>query len=152
MSADAELSPVEQLLAEAACRRLVLEAAQAVDHGQPADFAALFAEDGVLMRPNGQALEGRAAIEAAYAARPAGRITRHLVTATLVSFVSATQAHGLSPVVLWSGSGDDPAGPQGRPARGPQVLGEFDDLFVLTQSEGWRIARREARFTLHTTA
>jgi len=92
---------LERLLAEAACRRLVLQAAQAVDHHQPAVFAALFAPDGVLVRPNGQPLEGCAAIEAAYAGRPPGRITRHLVTSTLVSFTSPTEARGLSPVLLW---------------------------------------------------
>ena len=36
----------------------------------------------------------------------------------------------------------------GRAAQGPQVVGEFDDRFVLAQ-DGWRIAQREARFLLH---
>ncbi|WP_157268648.1 nuclear transport factor 2 family protein [Azohydromonas aeria] len=139
-------SPVERLLAEQACRDLVARAAQATDSQRHEDFAALFTPDGVLTRPGGEPLRGREAIVASYRMRPAARITRHLVTGGVIELESPTRARGLSVVLLWSGDAADAEGPFGRPAQ-RQALGEFEDEFALT-AEGWRIARREARFVL----
>jgi uncharacterized protein (TIGR02246 family) len=133
---------------ELACRRLVLHAARCADAGDAAGLAALFAADGVLVRPNAQPLQGREAIQAAYAQRSADRITRHLVTNTLVEAQSARRARALSYVLLWTGSAGDPVGPHGRPAHGRHMVGEFDDEFSL-EPEGWRIRRRDARFVLY---
>ncbi|MBT0962930.1 nuclear transport factor 2 family protein [Denitromonas iodatirespirans] len=133
-----------------ACRTLVLRAAARADGGDAEGLAALFAEDGMLVRPDGIRLQGREAIRAAYAARPAERLTRHVVSNTLVEIVSPTEAQACSYVLLWSGSLADPAGPRGRPAHGLPVLGEFDDRFALTP-DGWRILHREARFVLHAS-
>lgn len=141
------LSPLDRLLAEQACRDLVLRAAAATDAQRHDDFAALFAEDGVLVRPGAQPLQGRAAIAESYRSRPPGRITRHLVSNTLVVLASPTAARASSCVLLWSGRASDAAGPFGRPAHERQVVGEFDDRFVLTP-QGWRIARRSASFVL----
>ncbi len=141
------LSPLERLLAEQACRDLVARAVQCTDSHRHEDFAACFAADAVLTRPGGEPLAGREAILASYRTRPADRITRHLVTSTVVTLESATHARGLSCVLLWSGEAADAQGPSGRPAR-RQVMGEFDDVFTLT-AEGWRIARRDARFLLY---
>jgi len=135
---------------EAACRRLVLQAAAFADAHRPAELAALFSADAVLVRPNAAPLHGPEAIHEAYTNRAPERISRHLVTGTLVEVLSADEAHAKSTVLLWLGSTDDPAGPKGRPVR-EQVLGEFDDRFVRTAA-GWRIARRDARFVLHTRA
>lgn len=134
---------------EAACRRLVLLAAEYVDAHRPAELAALFADDGVLIRPNAAPLHGPEAIRAAYAARPPGRISRHLVTGTRVDVLSEDDAVAHSRVLVWFGSSEDAPGPKGRPLRGEQALGEFDDRFVRTPA-GWRFAHREARFVLHT--
>ena len=141
------LSPLERLLAEQACRDLVARAAQCTDSHRHEDFAACFAEDAVLTRPGGEPLAGREAILASYRTRPAERITRHLVTSTVITLDSATRSRGLSYVLLWSGEAADAPTPSGRPAR-RQVMGEFDDVFTLT-AEGWRIARRDARFLLY---
>lgn len=137
----------QRLLIRHACRDLVYQAAACADANRPDELAALFADDAVLVRPNAQPLHGRDAIRRAYEQRPAERITRHLVTNTLVEIESPSTARALSYVLLWTGSTADLAGAQGRPARG-QVAGEFDDRFSLTP-QGWRIARREARFVLH---
>lgn len=142
------MDELERLLAEQACTRLVLQAAAHVDGGDPAALAALFTPDAVLVRPGGTALHGRAAIQSAYEQRPAERITRHLVSNTLVDLVSATEARAQSQVLLWTGSTADAAGPRGRPASGGPVVGAFDDRFVKTP-EGWRIAHRTASFVLH---
>lgn len=81
--------------------------------------------------------------------RPGNRITPHLVTSTLLAFEGADRARGTSPVLLWTGDEADPDTPQGRRAHGPQLLGQFDDVFVRLPGHGWRILRREARFVLH---
>lgn len=142
----AALDPVEVLLAKQACHDLVVRFVFCNDRRDPQGLGALFAEDGVLVRPNGDTLVGPAAIEAAYADRPADRLTRHLTGNVLIDVTSATTAIGSSAVLVWSGSAGDAAGPFGRPAAGRQVMGEFEDSFVKT-AHGWRIARREARFT-----
>jgi hypothetical protein len=141
------LAPIDRLLAEQACRDLVILAAVLVDVQAFEGYAALFTRDGVLLRPGLQAIQGYAAILDSYRSKPAGRITRHLLSNTLVVLESDSQARATSNVLLWSGRMPDPAGPFGRPLRGQQVVGEFEDRFFLT-SEGWRFQRREARFVL----
>jgi len=142
------MDALQRLLIQDACRELVLRAAECADGHDAAGLAALFAPDGVLRRPGGQPLVGPGAIQAAYAQRPKERMTRHLVTNTLVEVESATSARARSRVLLWAGSSEDADGPQGRPLRGPQLIGEFDDCFVLNAA-GWRFASRDARFVLH---
>lgn len=143
------MDALQTLLIREACRDLVLRSVECADGHDAAGLAALFTPDGVLRRPGGQPLTGRAAIEAAYAQRPRERLTRHLVTNTLIEVESATSASARSRVLLWAGSTEDADGPQGRPLRGPQLIGEFADRFVLTE-EGWRFASRDASFVLHT--
>lgn len=147
MKNEQALSPMNRMIAEQACRDLVVQAAILTDAQNHEDFAALFADDGVLVRPGAEPLQGHRAIFDSYRSRPAGRITRHLISNTLVALESETKARATSCVVLWSGLANDAAGPFGRPAQARQVVGEFEDRFVLTPS-GWRIHRREARFIL----
>lgn len=143
------MTTLAELLAREACRDLVLEAAAAVDAHEPDALAALFTEDAVLLRPGGEPLQGRAAIRDAYAGRPATRITRHVVSNQRVTLsADGASARVQSLVLLWSGDASDAAGAQGRPARGPQVLGEFDDRMQLA-GDRWRIAERRASFLLH---
>jgi uncharacterized protein (TIGR02246 family) len=136
---------LERLLIESECRALVAETARRADAAQPDALAALFTADAVLVRPGAAPLVGRDAIRAAYAERPPNRLTRHLVTHTRVTVVDADTVDAASLLLVWSGNHDDPPGPRGRP--GQQAVGEFDDRLVRTP-EGWRIARREARFVL----
>ena len=143
------MDALTRLLIKDACRELVLRSAACADAHDPRGLAALFTEDGTLVRPDGSTLQGRSAIEAAYRARPAERITRHLVTGSLTDIESAELAHVHSSVLLWSGSTTDAEGPQGRPAHPRQLVGSFDDRCVLTP-QGWRIAQRRAAFSLHS--
>ena len=55
----------------------------------------------------------------------------------------------MSSVLLCSGNLAHRPDPQGRPMRGPPVVGEFDDLLRREADGRWRIARRTARFLLH---
>ncbi len=137
------------LLAEAGCRRTVLRSAHCLDTPDPTGLAALFTPDGALQRPSGEPAQGRAAIEAAYRNRPAGRLTRHLVVSTLVEMQTADTACALSRVLLWVGDASDPAGPQGRPRHGAPLLGKFTDRMRRQPDGSWLIERREASFELH---
>lgn len=141
MSVDAARIEVEQ-----ACRNVVLRAAALTDARNHEAFAALFTPDGTLIRPGAAPLQGQAAIIAAYRDRPSDRLTRHLVCNTLFDEVSQDAAAAISSVLLWVGLASDAEGVYGRPVH-RQVMGEFADHFALTP-QGWRIARRAARFLL----
>lgn len=138
--------------ADAACRDTVARSARLADLHDHEALASLFTEDAELQRPGGEVLRGRAAIQAAYGARPAHRLTRHLVAGTVVDLRTNDEACAISAVLLWNGSLDDAAGPFGRPAHAPAVVGEFDDLLRRCADGCWRIVRRHARFVLHDAA
>lgn len=103
----------------------------------------------MLQRPNGDPLVGRDAIRNAYAQRPPGRITRHLITNTVVTLELPDHAHATSHALLWSADAATEPSPFGRRAHPRQVLGEFADRFILTP-DGWRLQHREARFLMHS--
>ena len=142
------IDELQRLVIQQACRDLVLEAAARTDAQEHEAFAALFTPDGVLVRPGAEPLVGRAAIVASYRTRPATRITRHLVTNSMVDVHGDGRAHVRSTVLLWSGSTETTVERFGRLADPVEALGAFDDVMVRTE-EGWRIARREASFTLY---
>ncbi|MEY4737374.1 MAG: hypothetical protein RL302_1693 [Pseudomonadota bacterium] len=139
------------LQAEAACRELVLQAAQAVDSSDYAGFVALFFPDGVLVRPDGSKLQGREAIVQAYQARDPNRLTQHLVSNQQVEVNQATgTAVARCKVLLWSGQRSAVETPKGRPADAMAQVGEMVDEMALTP-EGWRIRTRQARFIFYST-
>ena len=137
-------------LAKLACRELIEQSVRHVDDGDAEAFSRLFTDDAVLVRPSGAALHGREAIRRSYAARPADRITRHLVTNVVVAVDEHGRARARSSVLLWSGTTDAPATAFGRPADARQLVGEFDDQLQRMPDGAWRLHRREARFVLHT--
>jgi len=139
---------LQRLLAEQACRELALAAADAIDGRDFQALVALFTPDGVLVRPDGTLLQGHAAILAAYAARSPDRLTRHLVSNQRVEVdLAAGTARSACTIILWSGRHSDALTPRGRPADPVQQVGEIRDQCMRTDA-GWRIARREAWFTL----
>jgi hypothetical protein len=148
MSAAPQAEAVRQALADQACRDLVLRAAWLNDAGDHEHFAALFAENATLQRPQGEALTGRASIVAAYQQRPAHRLTRHLICGTHITARSPHSVEAVSQVLLWVGDARHEAGAYGRPAQ-QQVLGAFEDRFALGPAGCWLIARRVASFSLH---
>ncbi|UAJ12089.1 nuclear transport factor 2 family protein [Polymorphobacter megasporae] len=114
---------------EADCARLIALYANLVDRADWAGAAALYADDGVLIRPTApdEPISGRAAILAAFLARPA-RITRHFCTNVVVDVDSATEARSECAMLLFNGPG-------------LPLVGSFHDRFVQTP-EGWRFAER----------
>ncbi len=145
------LDPLERLLAEKACRDLVLAAARAEDAQDYRALAGLFADDGELVRPGGEPLRGPQAVFESYAAKDPQRLTQHLVTNHEVEVLSATTARSYCRVILWASRREEPLTARGRRADATEQVGEIDDELTLTP-EGWRIARRSARFTMFREA
>lgn len=137
----------ERLSAESACRDLVLRSAAHSDAGEATALAALFCVDAELVRPSGQTVVGRAAIERVYRDRAPERITAHLVCGTLFDEIGHDSARATSRVLLWTADARCEPGSHGRPAAPRQVVGTFHDTFAHTH-EGWRIAHRRATFDL----
>lgn len=143
------MSSLELLAAEAACRALVLQGVEAVDSGDAAGLAAIFLPDGLLVRPDGSLLHGRAAIASAYAMRDPERLTQHLLCNQQVKVdLAAGAALVRSKVLLWTGRHSTPHTPKGRAADALTQVGELVDILAHT-TEGWRISSRQAQFILY---
>ena len=135
---------------ERACARVVIESAAANDHRRWAELAALYTVEGVVVRPNGQRLEGREAIEAAYAAGSPERVTRHLCTNLRVDVESAESARVTTTVLIVAGVRTDDADVTfGVVSNEHHMVGQFVDRMVRTV-QGWRIAERQASLTMTT--
>lgn len=142
-----DASPLERLQAEAACRELVIAAAEAADSGDWQRLADCYTPDATLVRPGGVELHGRDAIHASYAAKDPDRLTQHLVCNLSATLRPDGSVDCRSKVLLWSGKRSDALTPRGRPADAQQQVGQFVDRLVRT-GEGWRIERRDASFLL----
>ncbi|MEJ8669113.1 nuclear transport factor 2 family protein [Streptomyces sp. MS1.AVA.1] len=89
MNAVNAMDPLELLLAERACERLVIDFVHRLDLGEPASVAELFTEDGTWEWPAGERLvEGRDALAAYFGSRPADRLSRRLMSNVLVTVTS----------------------------------------------------------------
>ena len=123
------MTPDERRAAEHDCARLIALYANLNDDARWDDVAALYAEDGVMFRPTAPdaGVEGRAAILAAFKARPA-RTTRHVCSNVVIDVESENSARGTSAMLLFTGEG-------------APLVGSFHDRFVRT-AEGWRFAER----------
>ncbi len=111
------------------CARLIALYANLNDEARWDEVAALYAEDGVMVRPTAPDAPtvGRAAILAAFKARPP-RITRHVCSNVVIDVESEDAARGVSAMLLFTGAAEP-------------LVGSFHDRFVLT-ADGWRFAER----------
>ncbi|MGH9133048.1 MAG: nuclear transport factor 2 family protein [Ilumatobacteraceae bacterium] len=144
------MNEIDVLLIERDCERVVVASATCNDQRQFAALADLYTVDGVVVRPNGQRLEGRAAIEGAYAAGPPDRVTRHLCANVRVDVDGPDAARATTVVLILSGvRSDDPDVTFGVVPSERHLVGEFADRLVRTDA-GWRIAERRATLTMNT--
>jgi hypothetical protein len=112
------------------CEQLVYRAAYFTDRARWEDLAALFAEDGKLIRPSDpdHPVIGRAEILASLRARPL-RVTRHILSNIMVDVHSPSHVHISSTVTLFTGYSSS-----GRlPVKGQKIfVGTFEDYVVAT--------------------
>jgi hypothetical protein len=86
-----------KLLAERACEHLILEYVRRLDLGDPASVADLFTSEGAWEWPDGgRHIEGREALRVYFGNRPAGRLSRRIMTNIMVEILSATNATATS--------------------------------------------------------
>lgn len=138
------MTEVEEAAIGWAITQLVYRATAYSDAERWDDLAALFAEDGIFVRPSApdQPIQGRAAILASLKARPP-RTARHIVSNTLVDILSETEARATSTITLF-------AGPlaEGVALADPVIaIGSFDDE-VRKIDDRWLFTRRGGTMAL----
>ncbi|MEV7182382.1 nuclear transport factor 2 family protein [Kitasatospora sp. NPDC093679] len=131
--------PLDRLLAEHACERLLIDFLHRLDLGEPGTVAQLFTPDGVWEWPAGERrVEGRDALRTYFASRPADRMSRRLCSNVLVDVHSPTTATATSYFATyrvdgWTGGM--------LPPRLPVNVGHCEDTLRRTDGR-WLLATR----------
>lgn len=133
------MDPINRLLAEQACERLILDYAAFNDGADWQAVANLYVEQGRMSRPTAPNafIEGRDAILAALLARPP-RVTRHICANIRVTIEAADRARATSEILLFTGPDQAP------------LVGSYADRLVLAPA-GWRFAERRGMLTFTQT-
>ncbi|MEU6298740.1 nuclear transport factor 2 family protein [Streptomyces erythrochromogenes] len=126
MNADA-LDPMERLLAERACERLIVEFVHRLDLGDSSSVADLFTQDGVWEWPVGdRRIAGQDALRVYFGGRPADRLSRRICTNILVTVTSADAAAATTYFTTYRVDGYS----EGlAPPRPPVQVGHYEDTF-----------------------
>ncbi|HTI66047.1 MAG TPA: nuclear transport factor 2 family protein [Caulobacteraceae bacterium] len=143
----AGLSTRERLDVEWTCAKLTHRFAQLLDGGDWDGVSDLFARDGALYRPSApdEPVKGRAAIRAAYHARPAAKVTQHFITNTVVDVTSATEATGVCYILMYTAT----PGEGVLKADAVETLGRYHDRFVLEDGT-WKFLERRGSVSMKT--
>ncbi|MFI5547821.1 nuclear transport factor 2 family protein [Streptomyces sp. NPDC051815] len=126
MNADL-LDPLQRLLAERACERLIVEFVHRLDLGDPSAVADLFTQDGTWEWPAGdRRIAGRDALRTYFDNRPADRLSRRICTNILVTVTSADTASATTYFTTYRVDGYR----EGLvPPRPPVQVGHYEDTF-----------------------
>ncbi len=147
------MEPLERLLAERECERLILTYARRLDFGEESEVAALFTDDGVWEIPGQIRFEGRTEMEAGFPKRlvAPGRTARHVCTNIVVDVLGPDEAVGFC--YMTNFRHDSPNGVPENPAplEAPMYVGEYHDRFART-SAGWRFAHRRIHVSFARSA
>ncbi|WP_181809329.1 nuclear transport factor 2 family protein [Streptomyces shenzhenensis] len=155
------MDPLERLLAERACERLVIDFVRRLDLGEPSSVAELFTEDGWWEWPppgDGRRAEGRAALAAYFGSRPAGRLSRRVMSNILVTVTGPRTATATSYFQTYRVDRHDGGRDEGRdgtrdggpgggsgggmlPAGPPVQVGHYEDRFRCLDGR-WLLASR----------
>ncbi|MGW1728075.1 nuclear transport factor 2 family protein [Streptomyces sp. NPDC002306] len=133
------LDPMDRLLAERVCERLVVEFVHKLDLGDPGDVADLFTDAGLWeWAEGGRRIEGREALRAYFAGRPADRLSRRICTNILVTVTSKTTAIATTYFTTYRVDGH-----RGGfvPPRVPTQVGHYEDSFLKVEDR-WLIRSR----------
>ncbi|MGW3495961.1 nuclear transport factor 2 family protein [Streptomyces sp. NPDC001020] len=121
------IAPVDRMLAERACERIIVDFVHRLDLGEPSSVSELFTPDGVWHWPDGdRRIEGREALRTYFASRPADRLSRRLMTNILVTVESTMTARSISYLTTYRVDGY--TGGMIEP-RLPTQLGHYEDRF-----------------------
>ncbi len=132
------LSPLDRLLAERACERLIAAFVRELDLGDPAAVADLFTADGIWEWPGGdRGVEAREALRAYFGARPADLLSRRVSTNVLVTLLSPTTASATSYFTTYRVDGHE--GGMASPRAPVRVGTHYEDT---TPSDGWTAGGR----------
>ncbi len=144
------MTPEQKSAIEWECGQLSLRFMAHNDQREWSKMCALLTENATFARPTDpdHPICGRAAILAAFEARPADRITRHICTNMIITAVSPSQASGTMYALLFTGAIDN-RGDLGIIADERQLIGEFEDDYIRTE-DGWRIGNRRGRIIFST--
>ncbi|QMU72449.1 nuclear transport factor 2 family protein [Streptacidiphilus sp. P02-A3a] len=124
---DKIMTPMDRMLAERACERIIVDFIHRLDLGEPSTVAELFTPDGVWRWPFGdRRIEGREALRAYFGSRPADRLSRRLMTNLLVTVESPTTARAVSYLTTYRVDGY--TGGMIEP-RVPVNVGHYEDVF-----------------------
>lgn len=136
-----EMNVIDRMGIEHECARLITLYAALNDAGRWEDVAALYTEAGRMSRPTApdDFVEGRAAILAAFKARPA-RASRHICCNILVSVEDDDRASATSQILLFTGTASEGDGLPIQSAT-PPMVGTYHDIFARTD-DGWRFVER----------
>lgn len=138
------MTPMDRMLIEHECRRLMLLYCQHVDHLAPEAFANLFTENAYYNPAAHPEMNGRAEILAWISVYPRNRLARHCSTNQIVEVIDADNATGTSYAMVFRQ--DDPI--EGQPSGNvaPRSVVEYRDKFQRT-ADGWRIAERQYQYS-----
>ncbi|MGW2960072.1 nuclear transport factor 2 family protein [Streptomyces sp. NPDC001220] len=123
------MDPLERLLAERACERLVVDFVRRLDLGEPSSVAELFTEDGWWEWPppgDGRRVVGREGLAAYFGSRPGGRLSRRIMSNILVTVTGPEAATATSYFQTYRVDGY--AGGM-VPAAPPVQVGHYEDTF-----------------------
>ncbi|NUR38673.1 MAG: nuclear transport factor 2 family protein [Streptomyces sp.] len=142
------MDPLERLLAERACERLIIDFVHRLDLGEPGSVAGLFTEDGSWEWPlpegDGRRSVGREALRAYFASRPSDHLSRRVMSNILVTVTSPDTATATSYFTTYRVDGHE--GGQGPVPPGPPVqVGQYEDEFRRSAEGTWLLASRRLR-------
>ncbi|MFB8080089.1 nuclear transport factor 2 family protein [Streptomyces sp. NPDC056013] len=133
------LDLIEQLLAERACERLVIDFVHRLDLGDPGSVAELFTRDGTWQWPaDGRRITGRDALRIYFGSRPADRLSRRICTNVLVTVTSTDTATGTTYFTTYRVDGYSGGLVPPRP---PVQVGHYEDTFLKVDG-AWLLATR----------
>ncbi|MEU2338338.1 nuclear transport factor 2 family protein [Streptomyces sp. NPDC013172] len=147
------MDPLERLLAERACERLVIDFVHRLDLGDPSSVAELFTEDGWWQWPppgDGRRVAGRQAIAAYFGSRPPDRLSRRVMSNILIAVGGSDEdadADAATAMATATGTSyfqtyrvDGYAGEM-VPAGAPVQVGHYEDVFRRVAGR-WLLASR----------
>lgn len=115
---------------------LNVEFAYQLDNGHPEVLADFFTEQASLGAAGSERAVGRAAIAKRYAARPAGRTTRHVTSNLRLVFESPSRVLGIRTLTYYA--------TDGTPSKASSPLGvaEYNEIYERGADGAWRYASR----------